>query len=160
MRNMNSRYKIFLSLAIIYALFIFYLSSRSSFGDPSGILDILDLEKLKEMLKSVENSDMRFLLYPFYFFYQYPDKVMHTILYAGFGFVVYLTLKHSSNSTLRNYAFIAAIIIGTVYGASDEFHQSFVPGRSANIKDLYADIIGLILAQTIIFIKDKLYLKA
>lgn len=96
----------------------------------------------------------------------YPDKVMHAILYAGFGLLLYPVLKNSPYPTMSKHALLVAIIIGTLYGASDEFHQSFVPGRTASIDDLYADTIGLTIAQTvifisrtIIFIKDKLYFK-
>ena len=52
-----------------------------------------------------------------------------------------------------------AMIIGTLYGVSDEFHQSFVPGRTASIWDLAADSIGVAIAQTVIFIKDKLCIR-
>ncbi len=154
---MNNRFNVFLSLSIIYALLIFYLSSRSSLGDPGIILDFLNLESLKDMIASLQHSNIEILLYPFYIFSKYPDKLTHIILYAGFGLLIYLALKHSSNPVIRNYAFILAIIIGTAYGASDEIHQSFVPGRTASVYDLLADIIGLTFAQIILFIKDRLY---
>lgn len=35
-----------------------------------------------------------------------------------------------------------AFIIVVVYALSDEFHQSFVPGRSATWQDVAADVIG------------------
>lgn len=37
---------------------------------------------------------------------------------------------------------ILTITIGTLYGALDEYHQSFVPGRSATISDVLVDGIG------------------
>lgn len=157
---MTDRFKVFLSLTCLYAIFIFYLSSRSSFGDPNVIFDFIPLEHIKTLLESLKNSDVRFLLYPLYIFAKYPDKIVHVILYAGFGFLLYSTLKNSPSHTLSTYALLFAIIIGIMYGASDEFHQSFVPGRTASIEDLLADSIGLTLAQMIIFIKDKLYFRA
>jgi VanZ family protein len=39
------------------------------------------------------------------------------------------------------YFFLIAAI-ASVYGITDEFHQSFVPGRDANIWDWLADTIG------------------
>ena len=38
-----------------------------------------------------------------------------------------------------------AIILATAYGASDEFHQSFVPGRYADPRDILADFTGAVL---------------
>jgi len=37
---------------------------------------------------------------------------------------------------------LAAVAIAVVYGISDEFHQSFVPGRAVEAKDLMVDAIG------------------
>jgi VanZ family protein len=41
---------------------------------------------------------------------------------------------------------LAAAVAATVYGISDEFHQSFVPGRHATIEDVLANTIGAIVA--------------
>ena len=35
-----------------------------------------------------------------------------------------------------------ALVIAVVYGVSDEFHQSFVPGRNADLLDVVTDTIG------------------
>jgi len=139
---MHNRFRFFLSLAILYALLIFFLSSRSGLDDPL-----------------VQQTGLALLLRQFLIFPEYTDKVEHFILYAGFGSLIYLALVHSSNPVIRNYTFMGAIIIGITYGAIDEFHQSFVPGRTASIWDLMADGLGVTMAQTIIFIVDKLYFK-
>ncbi len=144
---MNIRSRVYLSLALLYAISIFYLSSSPSAGSPAAIIHFLE-----PFLKSLESSGLGFLLYPFYIFAAYPDKAAHMVLYAGFGFLLYLALKNSPYQSLRNNAFIFAIIIGTAYGASDEFHQSFVPGRTASIWDLLADFTGVALAQAAVFI--------
>lgn len=39
-------------------------------------------------------------------------------------------------------AAVAAILIVAVYGASDEFHQSFTPGREPRVRDWGFDITG------------------
>lgn len=150
-----NKFRFHLSLACLYAFFIFYLSSKPSLGS----FDFLDIENIRNLLKPIEHSDIGFILYPLYLLSKYPDKFMHMILYAGFGFLLYFTLKNSSNTILTQHAFILAIFIGTIYGAGDEFHQGFVPGRSASIWDLLADGIGVVLAQAIVFIKDRLYFK-
>ena len=35
-----------------------------------------------------------------------------------------------------------AVVATTMYGASDEWHQSFVPLRDSNIRDWLTDILG------------------
>jgi VanZ family protein len=41
---------------------------------------------------------------------------------------------------------LAAFAIAVAYGATDEFHQRFVAGRSADLLDLRADAIGAALS--------------
>lgn len=154
-QNTSSRFRTFLSLSIFYAIFIFYLSSQSSPGDPGSIFNFLRIESLENIFRFIERSDLRFLLYPLYLYYLYPDKVIHAILYAGFGFLLYYTLRNSPSPALGKYAFLFTLIIGIAYGASDEFHQSFVLGRTASIWDLAADSTGVLMAQVVMFIKDK-----
>ena len=39
---------------------------------------------------------------------------------------------------------LAAWLIGTVYAVTDEFHQSFVPGRSCELRDVMIDSCGVL----------------
>ena len=41
---------------------------------------------------------------------------------------------------------LRATMMAIAYGASDEWHQSFVPGRHADVWDLAADGVGAALA--------------
>jgi VanZ family protein len=43
---------------------------------------------------------------------------------------------------VRAASVIAAWAIAAAYGATDEWHQSFVPGRAAELRDLVMDAIG------------------
>jgi VanZ family protein len=75
-----------------------------------------------------------------------PDWLQHGIAYAGLGLI---TLRATASGRrhgvgLRSVA--AAWTIATVYGAFDEWHQSFVPGRVEDIRDLAADAVGAGLA--------------
>jgi VanZ family protein len=36
------------------------------------------------------------------------------------------------------------LVFATLYGLTDEWHQSFVPGRSAAVADALADMVGAI----------------
>lgn len=69
------------------------------------------------------------------------DKVLHFLAFFMFG--VFLQLAIYGNMKGRRLALLV-ILLGAVFGLSDEFHQSFVPGRDADIFDLIADIAGVI----------------
>jgi VanZ family protein len=70
------------------------------------------------------------------------DKSGHSIGYALLGG---LFLRAFARGRLRDVTWrraSAAIVVATLYGVSDEFHQVFVPGRSADRYDVLADCIG------------------
>lgn len=70
------------------------------------------------------------------------DKPAHSVGYLGLAIVVVRALAGGLPARIRWVTVVAALMICVGYGASDEFHQSFVPGRSAEVADLYADTIG------------------
>lgn len=70
------------------------------------------------------------------------DKSGHSIGYALLGG---LLLRAMAGGRLRGVTWtrgLAAIVLATLYGVSDEFHQLFVPGRSADRYDVLADCVG------------------
>jgi len=42
------------------------------------------------------------------------------------------------------------VILCVLYGISDEYHQSFVPGRSPDLLDIRNDTIGAVLAMIVV----------
>lgn len=44
--------------------------------------------------------------------------------------------------------FWTAILLASCYAASDEFHQSFIPTRTANVTDVCIDTVGALLGLT------------
>ena len=52
------------------------------------------------------------------------------------------------------------VLLCLLYGITDEFHQSFVEGRTADLKDIINDTIGATLAMMFVrlpFIKNRLF---
>ncbi|RLI49437.1 MAG: hypothetical protein DRP09_20655 [Candidatus Thorarchaeota archaeon] len=139
-----------MALTCTYALFIFFLSSLSSPPTPSNAGFFIEL--VKEVMNLLEGLGLEFLLYPFYAVYLYPDKFMHALLYMGFGLLLNMTFRNAKNADLSRYPAFAAVIIGTFYALTDEFHQSFVPYRNPSLTDLLADFTGLVLAQLLILV--------
>lgn len=110
-------------LTISYAALIFYLSSR----------------------ESVEGTGFDVISF---------DKAAHVVEYFILGFLLYLSI-HFSNLDLQVFISripgkmernaVPGILLGTLYGISDEVHQHFVPGRDMKVLDVVADAIGVVL---------------
>jgi len=67
------------------------------------------------------------------------DKVLHGVEYAAFAAVVTWGLSHL---LALPRAARWAVLLGSLYGLSDELHQRFVPHRAAEVADWLADTIG------------------
>ncbi|MEQ1757883.1 MAG: VanZ family protein [Vicinamibacterales bacterium] len=74
------------------------------------------------------------------------DKVAHAIGYAILGALVARAMAGGFPRPLTKAAALASIVLTTMYGASDELHQRFVPGRSADVNDIVADAAGAVVA--------------
>lgn len=68
------------------------------------------------------------------------DKLLHAAIYAVLGALVAATIRATRVPAGR--ALALAALLGTAYGATDEWHQSYVPGRDADPVDLAADAAG------------------
>ena len=70
------------------------------------------------------------------------DKVAH---FATFGLIASLLWL----SVLRGKPWLVIAIVSAV-GAADEFHQIFLPGRSAGLDDLAADIFAAVVITSLL----------
>ena len=68
------------------------------------------------------------------------DKAIHFAEYGALGALLLVALRESRVAPLR--AAVLAALVASLYGASDEVHQSFVPERDADVRDWLADTIG------------------
>lgn len=68
------------------------------------------------------------------------DKVAHFGAYAGLGAL--LCRAYRGSGLTGSAALWLTLLTASLYGASDEWHQSFVPGRSADPSDWLADTLG------------------
>lgn len=63
------------------------------------------------------------------------DKLAHVLLFAVLGGLLHL-------AGLR---IVPAAVAAALYGLSDEIHQMYVPGRSPDVRDWFADVIGAVI---------------
>ncbi len=97
--------------AILVALLILYLSSRSTLPMP--------LPPLVGM-----------------------DKLAHFAAFAVLSFFACFWISAESWSRRPVFHFLAVVIVVSLYGALDEYHQSFVPYRVPSVADWVADTLG------------------
>lgn len=86
----------------------------------------------------------------------YPDdldaKVIsilgHVGVYAVLAVLIWWALGLTSLST--GWRAVVPVILCFLYGLTDEWHQSFVPGRTPDIRDIVADTTGALLAMLLV----------
>jgi VanZ family protein len=69
------------------------------------------------------------------------DKLVH----AGLFMILGLFLAWGRRRTGSSVSGLLFLLMGVGYGALDEWHQSFVPGRDASVADWVADSVGVML---------------
>lgn len=88
--------------------------------------------------------------------FELSDKIVH----FGIYFVLFFAFNYSLNNQtkyllLNKYSLFAALIFASLYGASDELHQFFVPGRTCEFFDWLADAVGAIFGVLVFLIYKK-----
>lgn len=74
------------------------------------------------------------------------DKIIHCVEYFIFGALLYRWMASSKPLSTRRAALTATILAGVLYALTDEWHQSFVPGRDASLWDWLFDSFGVFAA--------------
>lgn len=69
------------------------------------------------------------------------DKLLHAGAYAILAGLTALALFRTTSWSLRRIAW-TALILSSLYGVTDELHQAFIPGRTADPADWLADTLG------------------
>jgi VanZ family protein len=73
------------------------------------------------------------------------DKVAHFLIYSTLAATVIIAHKPALRSGASLRVSFNTLLVCLLYGLSDEFHQSFVPGRYVSAGDIAADMIGALL---------------
>lgn len=72
-------------------------------------------------------------------------KLAHLTEYAVLALLVFRALKHTRPLTLGKFSWQTAglaLLITAAYAATDEWHQTFVPGRTPAVGDVLIDSSG------------------
>jgi VanZ family protein len=77
--------------------------------------------------------------------FEVSDKVVHAVLYAVLG----VALAWGRSGSPSPPAHWVMLSVGFAYGATDEFHQAFVRGRTPDWGDWAADTTGVLVGYTL-----------
>ncbi|MEI6091395.1 MAG: VanZ family protein [bacterium] len=84
------------------------------------------------------------------------DKVAHLGAFFAYGLCVQFAYSGMSNIPLKKKIILYTILISALFGASDEIHQYFVPGRTCDIFDFIADVTGASLSLLLMSTNNKI----
>lgn len=73
--------------------------------------------------------------------FEYEDKIKHFIAFYTLGICFIFASIKAKLFTIKQL-FIINFVVCSLYGAFDEFHQSYIIGRESDIYDWVADSIG------------------
>ncbi len=82
----------------------------------------------------------------------YPDYVEHGAEYGGLAILLARALNNGLRHPLSFRVLLVTFLLCVAYGASDEFHQKFVPNRFADVTDVLSDSVGAAVGLTVLSI--------
>ena len=85
--------------------------------------------------------------------FRHQDKIFHATAYSIMGLLAWKYFSCSVHES--RLLLITSLFFSSLFGATDEWHQAFVPGRSADILDWVADTLGAGLAIMTLIIRKK-----
>jgi len=77
------------------------------------------------------------------------DTWLHGAGYAGLSLTFVRAFARGAWRGVTRSAVFAAWLCATAYGATDEWHQMYTPGRTAELRDLRNDAVGAALALSV-----------
>ena len=80
--------------------------------------------------------------------FAYSDLVAHMLIYAALGCAIIYAWSTKFKAYQPINVVCYTVVFCLLYGVSDEFHQSFVPGRYVSAMDVVADTVGAVIICT------------
>ena len=83
-------------------------------------------------------------------------KLAHCTEYGIFSLLLYHSFNFRRMETWNTRNSLSAVVVAGLYSLTDEYHQSFVPGRTASIKDCGIDTLGATLAMVLLYLGRRI----
>lgn len=145
MRSWIQKHSILLSFLLVLAVMVMIYCFSAQTGEESGamsgritgwLLSVLvpDFENMPQENQQNLKDTLGLVI----------RKLAHFTEYALLGFALLLHISQVQKKISVRLPALWAWGIGTLYAASDEFHQSFVGGRGPAVTDVMIDSAGVI----------------
>lgn len=85
------------------------------------------------------------------------DKPTHSLGYMVLSILFVRALAGGLPARITPATALLAVVLTTAYGATDEIHQMYVPGRFADWNDLAADALGAVLGALVCWLWGILF---
>jgi len=76
--------------------------------------------------------------------YKIISSIVHILMYGGLAALAIISFYQSGFKLKKSC--LQGFLLAIVYGVTDEYHQSFVPGREMSFGDWLLDVFGSVLA--------------
>lgn len=83
-------------------------------------------------------------------------KCAHTTEYAILAVLLILTINAYTDKEYAIKKVILVIVFSFIYAITDEYHKSFVAGRTSQFTDCLIDVIGSIIISSLYIITNKI----
>jgi VanZ family protein len=83
-------------------------------------------------------------------------KLAHGSEYAIFGLLLYHSFEPRHPEGWNVHSAFGALVIAGLFSLTDEYHQSFVPGRTASLVDCGIDTVGALLGMLLLYAGRRL----
>ena len=145
MKQWIEKNSIWLSLLLVIAVMVMIYGFSAQSGEESGemsgrlttwVLNLIipDFENFTPEKQESIRSAVGFIV----------RKTAHFTEYALLGLALLLHIAQIQKKTAVRLPLLWAWGIGTLYAATDEFHQGFVAGRGPSVRDVCIDSAGVI----------------
>lgn len=154
-RSNNHKWKVVFSwiIVFIWAVGIFLSSAQPaqvSGANSKGIVRrVVEAAERTKLIAAGISKDQNLLSQWDHYF----RKSTHFTVYLILALLLVNAFSRSGFRGRKLYAFSFALC--AIYAVSDEFHQLFVPGRGAQVRDVLIDCAGALLGLLVCWIREK-----
>lgn len=115
-------------------------------GPPIALMSIIFYLSSRQSIAVSDEFTVNFIVF----------KSLHLIEYALLFFLLFRAYYSTLSRNNMKRIFLYAIVTALLYAISDEMHQTLVPTRTGQVRDILIDSIGILLC----FQYTKMYLSS